>query len=76
MDSEYEFAMQLETEYLDLESQVIIEINSECLQLLANAFVENYIVCISTRLLSSFTCIIVPVIKSGLSLCRCKSISK
>lgn len=31
MDSGDEFAMQLETEYLDLKSQVIIEINSECL---------------------------------------------
>lgn len=31
MDSGGEFAMQLETEYLHLKSQVIIEINSECL---------------------------------------------
>lgn len=76
MDSGDEFAMQLETEYLDLKSQLIIEINSECLQLFANAFIENYIIYITTRLPNSFTCTIVPIIKSGLSLCRSKSVSK
>jgi len=76
MDSGDEFAMQLETECLDLKSQVITEINSDCLQLFTNAFIENYIVCITVRLPNSFTCTIVPIIKSGLSLCRCKIISK
>lgn len=47
MDSGDEFAMQLETVYLDLKSQLIIEINSECLQVFANAFIENDIVCIT-----------------------------
>lgn len=41
MDSGDEFAMQLETEYLDFKSQLIIGINSECLQLFVNTFIEN-----------------------------------
>lgn len=54
--------MQLETEYLGLKSQLIIEINSECLQLFANDFIENYTVCITMKLPNSITCTIFPII--------------
>lgn len=34
--------MQLQTKYLDLKSQLIIEIYSVCLQFFANVLIEHY----------------------------------